>query len=118
MSFTRKEIEQQMLPEMDAIIAYWNEHGQIFERQFAFARNEIMKHYAEVVYDIMKDHGAYVFATADDDPDDEFAANGHFHTRHVNTPTEGWMRTFCSLAKVDYNDVEQNVIDFYETHSI
>ena len=114
MCFTKDEIEHQMLPEMDAVVKYWNKYGQIYEEQFTFARHEIMKNCAEVVYEIMKEHGAYVFVTAEDDPDDEFASNGHFFVRNLEIPSKGWMRTFCSLAVVDYEDVKQNAINFYK----
>ena len=112
----KAEIESLMLPEMDAIIAYWNTHGQIYEKQFKFARCDIMKKYAKVAYDIMIEHGAYIFHFAEDDESDEFAANGHFHTRHSPTTNEGYMWTFCSLAMVDFDDVDKNVIDYYDDH--
>lgn len=112
----KKEIELLMLPEMDDIISYWNTHGQIYENQFAFARHDVLKKYAEIAYDIMIEHGAYIFRFAEDDESDEFAANGHFHVRRSPTTKEGWMWTFCSLAMVNFNDVDKNVIDYYDAH--
>jgi len=112
----KTEIELLMLPEMDSIIAYWNTYGQIYENQFAFARHDIMKNHAKLAYDIMTEHGAYIFRFAEDDETDEFAVNGHFHVRRSPTTNEGWMWTFCSIAMVDFNDVDKNVIDYYNAH--
>ena len=101
---------------MDSIIAYWNTYGQIYENQFAFARHDIMKNHANLAYDITTEHGAYIFRFAEADETDEFAVNGYFHVRRSPTINEGWMWTFCSIAMVDFNDVDKNVIDYYNAH--
>lgn len=110
--YSRDDIELLMLPQMDAIVDYWNEHAQIFEGQFQFASEHILDKYTDTVFDIMTAHGAYVFHRSDDDEDSSF---NHIVALAFAVPGRGHMHSMCSLAVMDIAEMKQNVLAYYQS---
>lgn len=111
---TKADIEALMLPEMDAIVQYWNTHGQIFEGQFQFASSHIIKYYSHVAFEIMLEHGAVLWADPEDEENDELPPI-FVHGQMI--PNEGCMYTFYSPGGVKFSDAEKNILAYYQEHS-
>lgn len=110
---TKEKIEEIMLPEMDAIIAHWNKHGQIIEGQFKFADSVIMDHYTDIAIQIMKEHGAVIWSDSEEDTDDD-----HILTLGVMVPGEGEIYSFFSYIVMDADTMKENVLEYYESRRL
>lgn len=61
MKLTKKDIENQMLPQIDLIIDTWDKEGIIIETQFDFAYQSLLKNhvYINIAYEIIVDNGGH-----------------------------------------------------------
>lgn len=61
----RKEIMEQMLPQMNRIVYAWNNYGIIIESQFDFADHQNIRQYCEEIYEILIDYGGTYITSLD-----------------------------------------------------